>query len=250
MRFFIILLFLLFNSFIFSQTSSDDCYNVVRGKVVDMQADKVMPNIVVHIDKDDVHFSSISTDNNGNFTFDLPCDNSRYIATSTIENFTKSTKLIFTSRSTKKEHNITLDVYPIREFVTTNSKKRIIVKPIYFIPDDSSITPEATKELCKVYDILNKYPDISIEIGFHSDSRGEERFLASLTQTRADACASYLINRGIESERVIAKGFGSTKLLNECERGVKCSNDKHLMNKRSEFIVFKKELSQQMATFE
>lgn len=243
MRFFILLSFLLFNSIIFSQTSSDDCYNVVHGNVFDIQAEKAMSNIVVHINKDDVYFTSISTDNNGSFTLDLPCDNSRYIVTSTIENFTKSTKLIFTSRSTKKEHNITLDIYPIREFVTTSNKKRIIVKPIYFIPDDYGITPEASKELSKVYDILIKYPDISIEIGFHSDSRGEERFLGALTQKRADACASYLINRGIESDRIIAKGFGSTKLLNECERGVKCSNTKHLMNKRSEFIVFKKELS-------
>jgi len=250
MRFFIILPFLLINLIVFSQTSIDDCYNVVHGRVVDTQLDKNVPNAIVFVNNGLENITTVTTDSSGKFTFNLPCDNGRYIASTTIENFTKSTKLIFTSRSDYKKHNLTLDIYPIREFTAVNGKKRIIVNQIYFIPDDYDITPEAAIELRKVCDILNKYPDITIEIGFHSDSRGEERFLNELTQKRADACASYLINKGIESDRIIAKGYGSTKLVNECERGVKCSNEKHLMNKRSEFLVFKKDLSSQIVTFE
>lgn len=250
MRFFILLPYLLCSIFIYSQTSTNDCNNVVNGRVIDTQTDKRVENAVVYISNGDENIIKGVTDSNGNFTVNLPCDNGRYTATTTIENFTKSTKLIFTTRDVYKEHNVTLDIYPIREFTVVNSKKRIIVNQIYFIPDDFDITPEAAMELRKVYDILNKYPDMNMEIAFHSDSRGDERFLASLTQKRADACASYLINKGIDSERIIAKGYGSTKLLNECERGVKCSNDKHLINKRSEFLVFKKDLSTQLAIFE
>jgi len=250
MRFFIVLPFIIFNSFVFSQTSVNECSNSVTGKILDIQSDKTISDATVLVSNNDKVIASAITDSNGNFNLDLPCDNGRYILTATLENFTKSTKLVFTSSGTHKKHTITLDVFPVREFTFINGKKRIIVNPIYFIPDDFSITSEAAKELKKVCDILNKYPDMILEIGFHSDSRGNESFLTSLTQERADACASFLINNGIDGERITAKGFGSTKLLNECERGVKCSNDKHLENKRSEFLVFNKDLSRQMANFE
>ncbi len=250
MRFFILLPFVLFYSLIYSQTSNDDCLNSVHGKVIDNQSNTTIPHATVLVSKGNEIFTSVTTDSSGNFSISLPCDNDRYIATVTLENFTKSTKLIFTSRGIQKKHSITLDIYPIKEFASENGKKKIIVNPIHFIPDDDSISSEAAIELRKVCDIMNKYTDINVEIGFHSDSRCNESFLTTLTQKRADACASYLINKGVESERIIAKGFGSTKLLNECERGVKCSNAKHLINKRSEFLVFKKDLSEQMTIFE
>lgn len=250
MRFFILLPFIVFSTFLFSQTSIKDCHNHLSGKVLNIDSDETISSVHVTIATDNEFITSTVTDNNGYFKVDLPCDNKRYIVSATVENFTKSTKLVFTTAGVSKKHTITLDVYPIREFTSKNGKKKIIVDQIYFIPDDIGITKEAAKELRIVRDLLNKYPDMVLEIGFHSDSRGDERFLTSLTQKRADACASYLINNGIESDRIITRGFGSSKLLNECERGVKCSNDKHLINKRSEFFVFKKDLSTQMATFE
>ncbi len=250
MRFFILILFFLFNILIYSQTSNDECLNSIHGKVIDIQSNTIIPHATVLVSKDNEIITSATTDSSGNFSISLPCDNDRYIATVTLENFTKSTKLIFTSRGFNKKHSITLDIYPIKEFTSNNGKKKIIVNQIYFIPDDDSISSEAAVELRKVSDIMNKYQDINVEIGFHSDSRGDESFLTALTQKRADACSSYLINKGVESERITAKGFGSSKLINECERGVKCSNHKHLINKRSEFLVFKKDLSEQMAIFE
>ena len=46
-----------------------------------------------------------------------------------------------------------------------------------------------------------------------------------------------MIKEGIDSSRLVSEGFGETKLLNECEDGIKCSAAKHDVNRRSEFII-------------
>ncbi len=239
MRPLVFVLVLLINSFVFSQTSINACLNQISGKVINKKENLIIPNAIIHIDDNNGNVITTHADNNGNFSIDLPCDDGRYIISTTVENYTKSTKLIFTSLTTNKKHMLILDVYPIKEFVEVNGKKRIIVDSVDFYPNDISINPEAEIQLKRVFDVLNKYLNMKIEIAFHSDSRGDERFLLDLTQQRAEACASYLIDKGIEDSRVIAKGHGATKLLNECEKGVRCSEEKHLMNRRSEFVVLK-----------
>jgi outer membrane protein OmpA-like peptidoglycan-associated protein len=157
----------------FSQEKTDKCFNQIDGQVFDTKNNHPLPNAAILVSNSNENIKTLTADSEGKFSIKLPCDNGRYVFTTTVENFTKSTKLIFTTRDTYKENNIVLDVFPISEFATVNNEKRIILNQIDFIPDDYDITPEAAIELRKVYDILNKYPDISLEIGFHSDSRGE-----------------------------------------------------------------------------
>lgn len=239
MRPLLFLVIFLVNSYVFSQTSIADCHNQVTGKVINKVDNEILPNVTIYINDSDNNITTAQSDSNGNFSIDLPCDDNRYVLSTSIENFTKSTKLIFTSLTTNKEHTLTLNVYPIKEFIEINGNKRIIVETINFYPNDISINKEAAIELKKVCDILNKYPEVRIEVGFHSDSRGNEDYLYQLTQKRADACASYLIDKGIESSRIDARGYGASKPLNECIKGVKCSDEKHLENRRSEFVVLK-----------
>lgn len=227
----------LVNSFIFSQTGVNSCRNQVSGTVINKQNELSIPNVNIQITDNDGNIIKTQADNNGSFTIDLPCDDGRYTISTSIENYTKSTKLIFTSQSINKEHRVNLEVYPIQEFEEVNGEKRILVNSIRFFPDDIGVNPEARIQLNKVSDILRKYEDLNIEIGFHADSRGGEKFLIDLTQQRADACTSYLIDKGIDASRIHAKGYGAAKLLNECEKGIKCSEAKHLINRRSEFVV-------------
>jgi outer membrane protein OmpA-like peptidoglycan-associated protein len=231
------LLVLTSNDF-YAQTSKQQCHNHVIGKVVDKMKEQNLGNSTIFIEKPSGEIKEIKADNNGNFSFDLPCDNGRYVVSTVIMNYTKSSKLVFTSKNKNKNHNIVLDLYPSKEFVKINEKDRIIVNSIIFLPNEKRINPEAAKELMTVYDIMNKYKDLNLEIGFHTDSRGGKDFMLKLTQQRADACADFLIKKGIDSSRITAKGYGSTQLLNECTKKVKCSEEKHAMNRRSEFIVY------------
>ena len=232
---FILLAFLSFN--LFSQDKTTDCLNHVNGVVLSKQTGKVISNATIHLKQNGKIIREISADNQGEFSFDLDCDN-RYQISAQLENYTKNIKLVFTSES-MLNHNLKLELFPIKEFKKVNNENRIIIEPIEFTPNNFRITPKAASQLDLVYDLLEKYQHINIKIGFHSDIRGNAKFLLTLTQKRADACANYLVNKGIESSRVYAKGYGATQLLNRCKKNVNCTNTEHLENRRTEFIVIK-----------
>jgi outer membrane protein OmpA-like peptidoglycan-associated protein len=94
------------------------------------------------------------------------------------------------------------------------------------------------KILDKVIGIMLKYPNIKVSINVHTDSNGLVAYNQTMTQDRADLVLNYLINNGIDSERLTAEGHGSSKLLNHCTPSVKCYEAEHRVNRRTEFIVF------------
>ncbi len=228
---------------LFSQENSNECLSQVNGIVINKESNKIMPKTIIQLKKNGSIVSKTLADEDGHFSFDIDCV-SRYQVSAQYENYTKNTKLIFAS-STTSIHDIKLELFPIKEFTKVKDENKIMLDPIEFLPDDYSITPKAAKQLNIVYALLDKYQYIYLDIRFHTDSRGNEKFLLSLTQKRADACANYLIKRGVEASRIFPKGYGAMQLLNHCKKDVNCSNLEHLENKRSEFIVKRKaDLSQ------
>lgn len=84
--------------------------------------------------------------------------------------------------------------------------------------------------------ILNQYP-IKIEIGVHTDSRGSAAENEKESQHSANSAIFYLLEHGIEAERVVSKGYGESELLNKCSDGVPCSEAEHQVNRRTEVKV-------------
>ena len=237
MRYFLLFFSLFTLTISFSQTLSSQCSSTISGNIIDKEHNKPIPQASITIKDKDGKVKTLQSDANGHFQFEAPCSENRYIVSAVFQNYTKGNSLIFTTRDRKRDQHIDLNLYPIKEFITIKGVKRIIVENINFLPNDKSLTKEAQKTLDKVYKTMDKYPNIKVEIGFHTDSRGDDDYLMKLTQERADICANYLTNKGIYPERIIAKGYGDKVLLNECVKGVKCSEEKHLMNRRSEFVV-------------
>jgi len=58
-----------------------------------------------------------------------------------------------------------------------------------------------------------------------------------LSQRRAESAVAYIIEQGIAAERITAKGYGESKLVNQCSNGVECSKEEHQRNRRTEFAV-------------
>jgi len=63
-----------------------------------------------------------------------------------------------------------------------------------------------------LYKTLTDNPSIVIELSAHTDSRGSTKHNNDLSQARAQSCVDYLVTKGIPVERMIAKGYGKTKL--------------------------------------
>ncbi|MEM8584274.1 MAG: OmpA family protein [Bacteroidota bacterium] len=85
--------------------------------------------------------------------------------------------------------------------------------------------------------LLNDRPNLRIEIAAFTDSRGSSEDNFELTQERANGVSDYLVSRGINPERLVARGYGETRLTNGCADGVVCSERKHEENNRIVFRV-------------
>jgi peptidoglycan-associated lipoprotein len=105
--------------------------------------------------------------------------------------------------------------------------------------DKSNIRPDAAKELDKLVTILIENPTIWIELGSHTDSRGNDQYNQWLSQSRANSAVQYIIDRGIDKSRITAKGYGESVPVNQCTNGVVCSEADHQLNRRTEFKIVK-----------
>lgn len=111
------------------------------------------------------------------------------------------------------------------------------VNPIYYDLDKSNIRPDAAAELDKIVQVLKDNPNISIELGSHTDARASASYNLKLSQRRAESAVRYIIEHGIEAARIKAKGYGETQLINGCSDGVDCSEEAHQENRRTEFKI-------------
>ena len=114
-------------------------------------------------------------------------------------------------------------------------EKEIVLDNIYYDYNKSDIRPDAAKELDKLVQVLKDNPEISIELGSHTDSRGNNEYNLKLSQKRAESAVNYLISKEIDSERVTAIGYGEEKHLVEDAK----TEEEHQMNRRTEFKVIK-----------
>jgi len=118
-------------------------------------------------------------------------------------------------------------------------KDRLIIKtdPIYFDYNLWYIRKESKVVLGRVVELMKKYPGMVIEIGSHTDSRGNEKFNADLSQKRANSTREFIIQSGIEAKRVSAKGYGESVPIIKCKTDDACSEEEHELNRRSEFVI-------------
>jgi outer membrane protein OmpA-like peptidoglycan-associated protein len=99
---------------------------------------------------------------------------------------------------------------------------------------------EALKdELMPIIAWLKERPQVNIEIGSHTDSRGKSDFNEMLSQLRADNMRTYFVSEGIHLSRVAAKGYGESQVKNQCRDGVACTDDQHAENRRTEIKILK-----------
>lgn len=156
----------------------------------------------------------------------------------------------FTVRGAKKGYlNQSLEVeipeaasdtlnYTMR-FESNEAEKPIAMEIVYYDTDKSNIRKDAAVELDKLVTLLNENPNIRIKIGSHTDSRHSKKYNQKLSEERAKAVVDYLVAKGINRNRLKSKGYGESRLLNECKNGVECSEEQHQLNRRTEFEIIK-----------
>jgi OOP family OmpA-OmpF porin len=108
---------------------------------------------------------------------------------------------------------------------------------VYFALNSSSLTKPSKVILDSLAVIINEIPSLKLKITSHTDARGASKYNQWLSERRVSATKEYLISKGEDEVKLSAEGFGETKLLNECDDDTYCPEEKHRVNRRSEFIV-------------
>lgn len=114
-----------------------------------------------------------------------------------------------------------------------------VLKNIHYDFDQSNIRPDAGRILDNLVNVMAQNPTLKIELSSHTDSRGKDAYNLRLSQQRAEAAVNYLVGKGVERSRMQAKGYGETKLLNQCTNGQDCEENAHQQNRRTEIKVLK-----------
>lgn len=114
-----------------------------------------------------------------------------------------------------------------------------VLRNIYFDFNKATFRKDSYFELNKLEGLLSKNPNIKVEISGHTDNIGYKAYNKDLSQRRANAVVNYLLNKGIDARRVIARGYGEERPL--------ASNDNEIdgrsLNRRVEFKILDKNIS-------
>lgn len=120
----------------------------------------------------------------------------------------------------------------------------IEIPPIYFDYNKSNIRRDASVRLDEVVDIMNRYPEMVVELSSYTDCRGTARYNMGLSDRRAKSSARYIRQRlNNNPNRIYGKGYGETGLVNDCAcegaQRCNCSEREHQLNRRTEFVIKK-----------
>jgi len=124
---------------------------------------------------------------------------------------------------------------PKKNVNVVSRNETIRLRNIYYDFDDDKILLDAEKDLNVLLGLLAKYPTMVIELSSHTDSQGEDAYNEKLSQRRANSARQWLLNKGVNPDRVVPKGYGERFILNQCENGVECTDEEHRYNRRTEF---------------
>ena len=222
------------------------CNEYVRGIVIDEKTEEIVAGALVElIGMDGKVYNEMQTGANGAYEFKVNCD-SKYMVRTHIPPFNPNDRILVTRNRFEKKTE--LNVLFKKEKLLSKEQQALqpeedIVKtleltPIFFDLDTEEIRPDAIEDLQKVISIMQKNPDMKIEVRSHTDSRSSFWYNKQLSIKRVRATVAYLTDVGkINWRRIAIKAYGERKLINHCKDDVPCSEKEHQENRRSEFIV-------------
>ncbi len=153
----------------------------------------------------------------------------------------------FTVRNSFTTVGKTVDKTTLTEFITNVYfetkimmdlivlEKPIVLENIYYDLDKAYIRPNAALVLDSLIQIMNDNPEIYVELSSHTDERADDDYNINLSKRRAQSAVGYIINKGVNSERIIAKGYGKSQLLIKNAQ----TEQEHQRNRRTEFKVLR-----------
>lgn len=254
------------------KTCCDDIYNVslkiiladVIAATFDQETKEALAGATVELidltEEDPLKSGSQTNTEGNNFNFALELDKA-YMLIATAENYFADTVEFNTvGLLDSKTFELPLELVPAPVYITITKENPITLSNIYYDFDDDKILPDAEDDLKLVFELLNEYPDMVIELSSHTDARGDDNYNRNLSQRRAESARRWLIDKDVVRRRVQAVGYGETvpvtvtaaiaaefEFLNEGDvltedfinglEGEEVQEQAHRINRRTEFKI-------------
>ena len=203
---------------------------ILKGTVVDAFTNEpIEANIeITDNDKDEVVTVQKSNSTTGKFLVSLPSGKNYGIAV-TAEGYLFHSENVDIPAATGYQE-IYKDIALSKMAVGT----KIVLKNVFFDYAKATLRPASYPELDRLYELLNKFPEMRIEISGHTDNRGSRTTNERLSAARAKSVVDYLVKKGISSSRLESKGYAFDQPIatNDTEAG-------RQQNRRVEFKVLK-----------
>lgn len=219
-----------------------ECKQLVTGTVQDIKTNELIPSAtVILFDGEGKELERKTVGDDAAFEFDLGCK-MEYIVRGEKETYASDEKRFTTPMKTQDLRLQLLLEKDEQEIEPCDDLAKVLDIPIiYFDFDKFNIRYDAEIELQKALAVLNKYPTMHIDIRSHTDCRATMAYNERLSENRAQSTRQYLIDNGIAADRLTAKGYGESQLVNDCgcepTNESSCSEAEHQLNRRSEFII-------------
>lgn len=212
------------------------CTITIKGIVFDEETKDPLPGANVSLlDENNQLVSQTTAQNDGTYSFIGDCG-TQYTVRGVKEGYNPYEKMIQTPMLSGII-DVPLPLKRIGPCPPNDLGCKLNLQPIYFDFDKSNIRPDAEIEMAKILAAMREYKELIIHIESHTDSRGNDSYNESLSERRAQSTLKWLVGKGIDTNRLTAKGYGETQLVNQCSNGVPCTAEEHQLNRRSMFII-------------
>jgi outer membrane protein OmpA-like peptidoglycan-associated protein/tetratricopeptide (TPR) repeat protein len=199
----------------------------VKGKVYDAKTNKGLPSAVELTDLETKQvLSKVQTDETGNYLITLPIGKDYAFNVSRKGYLFFSDNFALKNNAPDSTYNIDIPLQPLEKNAT------VILKNIFFDVNKFNLKPESFVELDNLVGLLKENPTLRISINGHTDNTGSPADNMKLSNNRANEVVRYLVSKGIEANRLSAKGWGETQPIatNSTEEG-------RAQNRRTEMKV-------------
>ena len=219
-----------------------DCKKTIKGIVKDIDTKEILSNVTLTLsDSEQKEMEKITNKADGTYDFGakvVNCDDTFVFLRAQRENYAVVEEQVsIRERGTVIEKEILMKTTKKKLKKGDDLAKIFQIKEIKFDLGKYNIRPDAAAELVKIVEAMKDHPTMKIAIRSHTDSRGSDKSNLILSDKRAKATMAWIVSQGIAKNRLTAKGYGETQLVNRCKNGVPCSEEEHQENRRSEFII-------------
>ncbi len=180
----------------------------IEGYVSDMDEEPIEDATVRIVGKDGLNVK-VPVKKDGSYRVELERD-IRYVMMASARGYLNQN---FELKTGPEEKNETYIV----DFFLSPISKPVVIENIFYDFDKATLRPESKKALDEMIKMLNDNPNVTIELGAHTDRKGTEKYNERLAQRRAQSVVDYLIAGGINKDRLEAKGYGESmpKVINK-----------------------------------